>query len=346
MSNCTTQVEESDLVVLAAIRGSTAFLCSIINVLILISVSIRLDKSQLLYRMVIYLALSSLLAELADAPQVVSVFCYAPWYPATCVFVGFSKQLSSWLLLLVGLWLASVLSLRYWCPNHREALTARRDAGIWLGIVLLSVLVAVIPLGTGGYGLNQAQCWIKGSRRIEQWLLWYGWTIIAPVVAMVITTTGLCQSEKRQQQYYEFSRGINCTSQQRSNAAATKLKRVITYIAVYWVFVTLATILHQIPQVKNATPFLVTMAILEPLGVLLTLTVIVVHCHEPIRPRANSADFQHTRGEGSTSINSSCEAEGGGKKGKASKQDSARQEELRESLLLTMEMPDEFDNSH
>lgn len=347
MSNCTSEMKGGDLVVVSALRGSVAFLCSIVNILVLTSVSIRLDKSQLLHRLVIYLDVASLLSLLADIPQVVSAFCYAPWYPLTCVFVGFARQLSSWLLLLVGLWLASVLTLRYWCRNYREALSVGRDAVVWLGMVLLSTVVAAVPLGTGGYGLNQARCWIKEARHVERWLLWHGWTTVAPLVAVVITTTALCQSEKRQQQYYESSRGINCTTQERNKTAARKLKRLISYIAIYWAFTTLATLLYQIPQVKDAMPFLATMAILEPLGVLITPVVITVHLHQSGRPRAHTEDFHQFRGEGSISINSSCEVgEGGGGEKKAKSQEagySDRQDELRESLLLTVELSGEFD---
>lgn len=354
MLNCTTSVEGGDLVVVSALRGSTAFLCSVISVLLLTSVSIRLDKSQLLHRLIISLTVSSLLVLLSDLLQGVSAFCYAPWYPPTCVVVGFVSQLTSWLLLLVGVWLGSVLSLRYWCPNHREALGAKSEAGVWLGIVILSVLAAVIPLGTGGYGLNQTQCWLKENRYIEQWLLWYSWMVVAPVVAIVMLTIAMCQSEKRQRHYYESSRGINSVSQQRCKAAAKKLKRLICYITVYWGFVTLATVLYQIPQVRNEMPFLVTTAILEPLGVLVTSVVLIVHFHEPRRSRVHAEDFRLTNSEGSISINTSCEGEGGKggregwrqgrKKAKSSKkQDDSYPEALRESLLLTKELPDEFD---
>lgn len=352
MSNCSAGVEASELVIPSALRAATAFLCAVINTLLLASVCIRLDRTHLLHRLLIYISVSSLLALLANIPQAVSAFCYAPWHPPTCVFVGFANQFTAWLLLLVCVWLMGVLSLRYWCPNHRAVLNARRDVVVWFGVILLSILAAVIPVGTAGYGLNQAWCWLQEARHIEQWLLWYSWIIVIPGATLAITTTALCKSEKRLRQYYESSRGINSTNQQSNKAAIKKIKRLTFYLTVYWGLVILVIIFYQIPQVKRTMAFLVTMAILEPLGIVVVPVVFVVNLQETRRPsaeRVQGASFQHCDGENSISINSSFQSGGKGGRGKAKasrNQDALftdRQEELRESLLLTLELSDEFD---
>lgn len=348
MRNCSTELEASDLVILSALRGATAFLCAVINILLLASVSIRLDKSLFLHRLLVYLSVSSLLALLANIPQAVSAFCYAPWHRLTCVFVGFVNHFTACLFLLVSVWLTSVLSLRYWCPNHRAFLTVGRDVAVWFGVILLSVLVAVIPVGTEGYGLNQAWCWLQEAKLVEQWLLWHSWVIIIPGATLAITITALCKSDKRLRQYYESSRGINSTNQQRNKAALKKIKILVSYIAVYWGLVILAITFYQIPQVKRTMAFLVTMAILEPLGIVAVPVVFVVHLQETRRPsaqRVQGASFQHCDGERSSSFQN-----GGGERGKKAKASrnrdllcTDRQEELRESLLLTMVCTDEFD---
>lgn len=350
-SNCSstvTEVEAGDLVILSVLRAATAFLCAVIVALLLASVCIRLDRSQLIYRLLIYISASSLLTLLANTLQAVSAVCHAPWHPPTCVFVGFANQFTAWLLLLVSTWLMGVLSLRYWCPNNRSVLTTRRDVSIWIGVVLISALVAVIPLGTKGYGVNQAWCWLQETRVLEQWVLWHGWVLVVLGATLATAVTALCLAEKRLGQYYESSRGINSTNQQRNRAAAKKIKMLISYIFVYWVLVTIVIVLYQIPQVKRPKVFLFAMAILEPISIVVVPMVFIVHLQETrlaSLQRAQEANFQHCEGEWSVSINTSSGGKGGKdkflKKNQGMQYDN-RQEELRESLLITLEQTDEF----
>ena len=356
-SNCSgtidTEVEAGDLVILSALRAATAFLCAVIATLLLASICIRLDKSQLIHRLLIYTSSSSLLTLLANTLQAITAACHAPWHPQTCVFVGFANQFTAWLLLLVSAWLMGVLSLRHWCPNNRSVLTARRDAPIFIVAVLISALVAAIPLGTKGYGVNQAWCWLQEARVVEQWLLWHGWVLVVLGVTQVTMIMALCLAEKQLRQYYESSRGINSANQQRNKATAKKIKLLIYYILVYWVLVTMAIVLYQIPQIKRSKVFLFTMAILEPLSIVVIPAVLIVHLQETRQTSLQGVQGANCDGEWSLSINTSGSFGGGkgggrGKKAKSSKKNqdlpcNDRQEELRESLLITMELSDEFD---
>lgn len=346
-----TDSEESDLVVLSALRASSAFLCAVINALVLASNCIRLDKSRPLHRLLIYTSLSSLLLLLANIAQAVSAFCFGPWFAPTCTFVGFANQFTSCLFLLATLWLVTVQILRYWCPNNRTVLTVRKEAAIWAGLVLLCALTATIPLGTEGYGINQAWCWLKGSRIAEQWFLWYGWAIALPGVTTAILAVALHHSEKRLEMYYESSRGINSTMQRRNTAAVKKMKAFLACKAVYWILVTIAITLYQVPQVRRAVPFLVTMAILEPFSIVIVPVVFtVLHDSESAHSAKLHSPVERISSEGATSINHGNHGNhGNGSMGKktraAKKQDCNRQDELRESLLITLEVSDEFDRT-
>ena len=342
-----TDVEESDIIVLSALRGSAAILCAVINTLILASLTVRSDKSRPLHRLVIYVAVSSLLALLANISQTVSLLCFAPWFPPTCTTVSFVNQFTACLLLVLSVWLTGVLVLRYWCPNNRTVLTARKDVAIWAGILVFCGLVAAVPLATEGYGLRQAWCWIKDSRIAERWLLWHCWVVITPGASMVVLIAALTHSRQRLEKYYESSRGINSTILLRNKETAKKINALISFIAAYWTIVTAATVLDQVPHVNNTLPFLVVMAILEPLGIVAVPVVFAVHLHEFRRPSAQNAHSaskpQWDESEMSNFSHSLDTTEKGkGKKKKLAHGDSDKQEQLRESLLLTLEVSEEF----
>jgi hypothetical protein len=340
MSNCSST--ERDLVILSVLRAGTAFLCAAINALILVCVATRLDKSLLVNRVIIYLTTTSLLALLANTSQAVSAFCHAPWHSPTCVFVGLINQLTAWLLLMVSLWLMSHLSLRYWSPDNREILTAKMDVAVWIGMILIAILMSVIPLGTKGYGLNLAWCWIGESRRIEQWLLWQGWVVTLPGVTLLAMIAALWRSEKQMRHYYESSRGVNCSNHQRNRAVAKRMKVLISCIVAYWILITTAVVTYQIPKIKRTTAFLIAMAILEPLSIVAVPAMLAVHLQlqelrQPPAQRAQGANFQHCDGESIASTNNREKwKKVKGLKNQDLEFTAEKHRELQESLLLTL----------
>lgn len=357
-----TEVNEADIVLLAALRGGAALLCAVVNFLLLTTIALRLNKtSRTLHRLLVYLATSSLVMLGANLLQVGSVFCHAPWYLPACECAAFMNHFTGWVLMLVCLWLAVILALHYWCPNDRTVLTPRKDVVVWCGILLISMLAASIPLVTGGYGMNQAWCWLKSARIAEQWALWYLWVIVTPGAVMLILVTAVWQSEKRQDQYYESSRGINNTKQQRSKEAVKKMKMIVVCIGVYWSVVTLAIALRQIPQIKSTLSFLVAVAILEPLSIVAIPVVFITHLYAYRRPpaalqTAQSAvprlppHQQRRESEASTSasINHSCDGEQSEETSKSKPGKYKGQhyrEELTSSLLLTETMSSEYSDN-
>ena len=361
-----TEVTEADIVLLAALRGGAALLCAVVNFLLLTTITIRLNKTSPLHRLLVYLAASSLLALWANILQVGSVFCDYPWYFPACEFAAFMNHFTGWILMLVCLWLAIVLALQCWCPNNRivlPVLTPRKDVVIWCGILLLSMLVASVPLVTHGYGMNQAWCWLKSTSIAEQWLLWYLWVVGTPGVVMVILVIAVRQSGKRRDTYYESSRGINSTKEQKSKEAAKKMKTVIICIGVYWVTITLAIALRQIPQIKSTLPFLIAVAILEPLSIVAIPVVFIIHFYEYRRPAALQTAHSavphppHQRRESETStltsINHSCNGDEPEKTSKPNQRETGKKEykghhyreELTSSLLLTETLSSEYGNN-
>lgn len=362
-----TEVEEADIVLLAALRGGAALLCAVVNFLLLTTITVRLNKTSPLHRLLVYLAISSLVMLGANILQVESVFCHSPWYLPACEFAAFMNHFTGWMLMLVCLWLAVVLALHYWCPNDRIVLTPRKDVVVWCGIVLFSMLVASVPLVTRGYGMNQAWCWLKSAHIAEQWALWYSWVVATPGLVMLILVTAVWQSGKRQERYYESSRGINNTKQQRSKEAVKKMKTIVVCIGVYWAIITLAIVLRQIPQIKRTLTFLVAVAILEPLSIVAIPVVFITHLYDYRRPVASQTahsvvphlpQHQQQRRTSETltsaSINhSSCNGDESEKTSKSKQRELGKKgykgqhykEELTSSLLLTETLSSEYSDN-
>ena len=309
-----TNVKSSDIVILAAVRGGTGFLAAVINTVLLMAIAFRSDHSKSLQRLLIYLTVSSLLVLLTNIFQVESVGCYYPWHELACQLVGFTNQFTSWILMLIILWIACFLASRYWCPNSRSILTPKIDTVIWLMIILFSLFVAIIPLGTSVYGMNQAWCWIKTSRIPEQWILWYGCMILCAATVILMLSTALWHTKQRMQLYYEYSRGINNCKQQIHKAEARKIKALIFCIIVYLIVVTTMSILNQIPQINTRMAFMVMIGVIQPLSVLtipivfVTLLREMAHCHSVsgdtkntmYNHRMESAKIQNYRASEST----------------------------------------------
>lgn len=277
-------LSDGELVLLASLRGSAGFLCAIITAVFLAAIAISSDKSRPTQRLLTYLTFASLLALLASTMQAESAGCSTPWHHIFCEVVGFVSQFSSWILLLVALWLSAVVSFCHWCPNNRVVLTAKRDAIVWGIVASLSFLFSAIPLATRGYGLKGAWCWIQGSRVVEQWVLWYGWMVGGVVTSVIMLVMALGCSERRLSMYYESSRGINNTKHQVSRAVANRIKILTACIALYLLVIALSLALAHIPQVRDTAGFLVATAILEPLGVI-AIPVIFASSLYDLKPR-------------------------------------------------------------
>ena len=297
-NNCTRVAEEEkeeydeEAVLVSTLGGVATLVCIVINILLLASVSIRSNKSHPLPRLLTCLCAVSLLALVANIAQVVVgvASCRASWYPPTCVSIAFLNQLASWPLLLLSLWLAVALALKYRRPDHAHhyAVTLRKEAAVWIAVVLLSVAMAAIPLGTGAYGRDRAWCWLKWERGAERWALWHAWAaLVAPgaaAVAMVMTTCRRRAAARRGEVYYESSRsGNDSNSNNNSNnsgANVTKqLETLVVCAVLYWVVVAAVTTLDQFQRVRSKLAFLVGLSLLRPLGVLALPLAFAVHLH-------------------------------------------------------------------
>ncbi len=288
-------LSSKDIVILASLRGASGFLCAIINVVLLTAISLRLDKSKSLQRLLVYLTTTSLLVLITNIMQSESIACWSPGHSSACKFVGTVNQFTAWIFMLVVMWIVSVIALRYWFHNHARVLSTKIDALILLGIVSVSFVVSIIPLATRGYGMNKAWCWIETSRVIEQWVLWYGWVIALSATIPVILGTALCYSQRKMDLYYESSRAMNNCKEKICKAEARKIKSLIFSMLVYLIAIIVVFVLNQVPRIKMNIPFLVIIAITEPLSVLIVPIVFVTHLHDAKKPPPSSSQNIHQR---------------------------------------------------
>ena len=275
---------------MASVRGCSALLCLVINTVLLSTLLAYSDRNSPLHRLLVYISLSSLLLLVANTLQAGSAGCSAPWHALFCESVGFMNQLGSSLMLLVTLWLISLIVLRYWCPNERVILTPRLDALVWGSLVSLALVGASVPIATDSYGMDWSWCWIKASRQVEQWVLWYAWLLGGLGLSPLLLVAALCYSERRMAMYYESSRGINSCRRQSTREAVRKTKTLVCCMCVYTVLVGVGVGLKQVSQVDRVRVFLMILGVLEPMCILAIPVTFVTQLYEsrqkvPEKPR-------------------------------------------------------------
>lgn len=282
-----TDLDSAHIIISASLRGGTGFFCAVVNTLLLAALYFRADKTNFIHRLLLYVCVSSLLLLLSSTSQAEAVGCTSAWHHTVCILVGFLNQLTTWVLILVLCWLGSALTLHYWRPNSKTVLSPnRRDVIIWLGIASFSLLIALIPLGTDGYGMDRAWCWLETSKIAERWVLWYGWVILCTLVVLGIILIGICCSERRMATFYESSRGIDVSKQLRNRAVARKIKLLIACAVVYLLYVSVLSALNQLPWINTHVALLSSMAILEPVSILLIPVGLVSLFHEEVRRKS------------------------------------------------------------
>ena len=340
-------LELNDVTILAALRGASGMLCAVINAVLLMSISIRSDRTKSVHRLLIYISLASLLALVVDIIQVESIGCDYNWHRHVCVAIGFFQQLTVWVLMLNVLWLIILICFHYWCPNYRSYLTPQKDVVIWVGIVVVSLIPSVVPIGTDAYGMNSAWCWIKSSRIAEQWVLWYSWMFACALAMVVLLSIALWYSERHILLYYESSRGINDSKQQMCKGEAKKIKTLILGITAYLIIAGMMVIAHHITTINTTLPFLVVIGIMEPMSILAVPMVFVTQLHSPKKnsnntKREEKSKFPHRRGEKERSargINTSYSTSSCHKKGNIIRNQDSGEDDfsgcVTESLLIT-----------
>lgn len=275
----TSSLELNDVTILAALRGASGMLCAVVNAVLLMSISFRSDRTKSIHRLLIYITFSSLLALIVDILQLESIGCEYSWHRSVCETIGFFQQFTVWVLMLNVLWLISLIVFHYWCPNYRSFLTPQKDVLIWVGIIIVSLIPSLFPVGTDAYGMNKAWCWIKSTRIAEQWVLWYGWLFSIAVAMVVLLSLALWYSETRIQLYYESSRGINDSKQQMCKGEAKKIKTLILFITAYLVVAGTVVIIYQITAINSSLPLMVIVGVTEPMAILTVPLVFVTQLH-------------------------------------------------------------------
>ena len=254
-------------------------LCAVINAVLLMSICFNSDRTKSIHRLLIYISVASQLALLVEIFQVESIGCDFIWHRPACEITGFFTQFAAWVLMLNVLWLVSLISLHYWCPNYRNILTPKKDILVWVGIIFVSLILSLLPIGTSAYGLNNAYCWIKSSRIAEQWALWYGWMFICGLVIVVMLGLALWYSETRIQVYYESSRAINNSKQEMCRGEAKKIKALIFCILVYLTVTITMVIIYQVLAINRSMPLLILIGITEPMSILAVPLIFLTHLH-------------------------------------------------------------------
>ena len=124
---CNSSSIGDNIVILAALRGGTAFLYVIINTVLLMVIWFRLEKNTPIHRLLIYLTTSSLLALITNIFQVESMGCLSFWHEPVCKSVSFLNHFTAWILMLIVFWIASVLAIHYWCSGCKGVFNFKTD---------------------------------------------------------------------------------------------------------------------------------------------------------------------------------------------------------------------------
>ena len=237
--------------------------------------------------------------------------CLSFWHEPVCKSVSFLNHFTAWILMLIIFWIASVLSIHYWCSGCKGVFNFKTDIIVLIGIITFSLLIAIIPIVTDGYGMNQAWCWIKTNRIVEQWLLWYGWVTVCTIAVLLMLSIALCYTNKKMKLYYESSRGTDNFKQLRCKAEARKIKTLILCIIVYLSLVTTSSILNHVTKVSDTVTFLVIIGITEPLFILILLVMFIKNLYKAKNPSTDTTGNLETlappsaitESDASTSIN-------------------------------------------
>ena len=269
----------SNVTILAGVRGASGILCVVICAVLLMSIFFRSDRSKAINRLLTYITAAALMALLVDIAQVISVGCDFTWHRTTCEIVGFFNQVTIWILLLQVTLLVGLIGLQYWCPSLRNVLSPAKEIVAWFVIVFASVTVALIAVGTRGYGMNGAWCWIRASRVVEQWVLWYGWLFPAIVVIAILLAITTRHSEKEMEMYYHASEGEDCSVKKNCQGEARKIKKLNLCIVGYAILAALSVSLSFVPSVNLTTPFLTITGAIIPTGKLAVPIILAAHLY-------------------------------------------------------------------
>lgn len=270
-----------DMCKLAAIRSGASLLCVVIISVLIGVVFCRIEWTTPVHRLLLYIKFASLLKLLAYAAQLVSVWSDSDHYTAACIGVGFTVQLTSWIVMLITLWLTVYLVFRYWWP-HRETLTFPREIATWICIMIFSALVAAIPIIGDNYSTeSHPWCWISNDSLegiLEQWLLNYLWQILLSITVIVLFVLTTCYTSRRRSQLSATPSRLA----QQFNTEAKEIRYLIYWITGYLVLSVMTILIRLVNQATNRShPFWLSaiFAVLVPIGVLVLPIAFLVHLH-------------------------------------------------------------------
>ena len=277
MSNCKHEC------ILAATRSATSLFCALIVIILIVLVFYRMEWTNSVHRLLLYILFASLLKLIAYSAQLVSVWSNSEHHTSACTGIGFTVQMTSWIVMLITFWLTVYLVFRYWWPNW-EVLTLSREFGAWVGILVISTLVAVIPIFSGQYrSTSQRWCWIsdhdlKGI--LQQWLLNYLWQIALSIAVIVLLVLTIWHSRRRANR---SAGGVVDRNAQRYHNEAKEIRYLTGWVTGYLVLCVLTILIRLVDQVtiKGSSPFwmLVIFALMVPLGVLVLPLAFLIHLH-------------------------------------------------------------------
>ena len=141
------------------------------------------------YRLALYHVITGLLSGMACVLEAVSILYYdrpdSDDPPSACIAIAFTIQYCVWMKLCFTFWVTFHLFSYAVCYRNLK----RLELLYVLTSLIIPMIVSVIPLATGSYGLAGSWCWIRtctGSSAekyaglVEQFALWY-----APSIALL-----------------------------------------------------------------------------------------------------------------------------------------------------------------
>ncbi len=283
-------VSDADRQSLAIIRCSVAGVCVVICLIALVLMCIFMKWRLFLHRILTYFTIATLAYLFVYVVQVIAVWADDDNFVKECKAAGFFNQLTSWLHLEFTLWMA--LYILY--LNCHDLFHPDGDVPLWeppkLGegivlavIVVVALVFSLIPVSA--YGLTGGWCWIQERRgnengecvdylpgKIEQWVLWWVWLLLAAIFIAVLLVVASFLTYKMSQNYRRANEFFKKRAQQM-------VLVLFLYLSVYFIF-TIAEVSIRIANSATSEFHYgtwATVAVISPIGAVFLPVMFLIH---------------------------------------------------------------------
>ncbi len=272
--------DDHDRRTLVIVRTTVAGICAVVCMVQLIVMCIFMKWRRFMHRILLYFTVATIVYLLVFVAQAIAGSSHEENLMDGCKAAGFFNQLTSWLHLEFTLWMAAYI-LYLSChdifnPNDK---TDPRDPPLLMEVIILAVISVValvmsfIPVPYA-YGLVGGWCWIWQRKmdsdgnceeyipgKVEQWVLWWVWLLLAAVVMAGLLVIASFLLYKMSQKYKFESEFFKKRSRQM-------MIILFLYLGVFFVFTVVEVSLRIANSVRSRFSLgeWLTVAIISPIG--------------------------------------------------------------------------------